>query len=387
MRPTNDRKKLSTAAKLDPNVYALCERITATLDRMANELKGYFIQQGNRTPTHEEVKAHLEAAFAPDRANQNMMHLLGFAREFQDQIETGNRQYKGARYADTTVKAYRSFLHKLEAFQEARNKVYTLNQIDHAFYVSFTAFLSVDLGNNPNTIGKEIKTLKTILRTAQELGIHDFGGYKTFHVPKLKLDPVVLTREELGKLEQLDLGDNLNWEKVRDLFLVGCYTAQRISDYGRISRDFIIEDEGRQYIEIRQKKVSETVLIPIKPELMAILKKYDFQVPDITGQHLNREIKKIAARAGIDSPVQIENYTNGGKKYFSSELKFNHITSHTARRTGATQMIEAGIPKAWVMSITGHRTEGQFDRYIGKDKRETFKLVADHPYFSGKLVS
>ena len=55
-------------------------------------------------------------------------------------------------------------------------------------------------------------------------------------------DTIYLTNKELQELSQLDLKANERLEIVRDLFLIGCYTGMRYSDYTNITKDQIDED-------------------------------------------------------------------------------------------------------------------------------------------------
>ena len=50
--------------------------------------------------------------------------------------------------------------------------------------------------------------------------------------------------------------------------------------------------------------------------------------------------------------------------------KWEAVSSHTARRSAATNMFKAGIPSISIMKITGHKTETQFMKYIKVSKEE-----------------
>ncbi len=40
------------------------------------------------------------------------------------------------------------------------------------------------------------------------------------------------------------------------------------------------------------------------------------------------------------------------------------ITTHTARRSFASNLTLAGVPKQYTMAVTGHKTERAFNKYI-----------------------
>lgn len=97
--------------------------------------------------------------------------------------------------------------------------------------------------------------------------------------------------------------------------MVGVWTAQRVSDYNNLSKDSIhtytkrwiedvpdplnpgktkpeIKEKDITYIDIRQKKTGAKVAIPCSRELLEILKKYDFQIPHLEDQVINRYLKE-----------------------------------------------------------------------------------------------
>ncbi len=77
----------------------------------------------------------------------------------------------------------------------------------------------------------------------------------------------------------------------------------------------------------------------------------------------NRELKAIGKLAEIDSKISItENI--GGRAIERIVKKYELITSHTARRTGATNLLSRGYSSMQIMKVTGHATEASFLKYI-----------------------
>jgi len=200
------------------------------------------------------------------------------------------------------------------------------------------------------------------------------------------VDNVYLTEEELMKLNNLDLSDNNAWSVTRDVFLCGCYTAQRYSDYSRLEKSNIKELQGKRVIELVQRKTGEKCIIPIRPELDVILKRYDYTLPKTWEQKINSNIKKVAEQAGITELVQVEK-NKGGHAVKTTYRKCDLIKTHTARRTGCTLMYLAGIPVIDIMKISGHKTEREFLKYVKVSKQETAVNLASHPYFMGVPLS
>ncbi|MFO7852017.1 MAG: hypothetical protein ACQERS_11285 [Bacteroidota bacterium] len=76
----------------------------------------------------------------------------------------------------------------------------------------------------------------------------------------------------------------------------------------------------------------------------------------------------------------------GGLKITSEVPKCDLIKTHTARRTGCTNMYLAGIKPIDIMKISGHKTEREFLAYIKTGKEETAKKLHSHPYFIGNQL-
>ena len=100
--------------------------------------------------------------------------------------------------------------------------------------------------------------------------------------------------------------------------------------------------------------------------------------------HANKDIKNIARRAGITSPVRVTELKDGMKVDLSVE-KCTRISTHTARRSGATNMYKAGIPSISIMKITGHTTEVNFLKYICIDREENAEVLYNNQFFNGKF--
>jgi integrase len=237
-----------------------------------------------------------------------------------------------------------------------------------------------------------------MMRQAREEGLHNNMEIerKAFKPLSEEVDNIYLTEEEVKALHNLDLSkfdltpsntklkpsEINNLPVVRDVFLVGCYLAQRYSDYSRLNNGMIKTIDGKKYVELIQQKTREKVIIPIKPELDEILRRYDYNLPKTFQPKVNKGIKIIARAAGITEMIQDEK-SRGGLIVKKEVPKCDLIKTHTARRTGCTLMFLAGLPSITIMKFSGHKTETEFLKYINVSKQETAILLSDHPYFGG----
>lgn len=324
------------------------------------------------------------------------VHLMDFYSEFVAD--------KSKKVAERTVTNYMQGYNRLMDYQRYKGITLDWGDLDKSFFNDYDNFLCTrpDLsGKKDKALKKERKNavyndatrhkrfteLRTIVRAARELGITDsiFDTYSFTHVEETKTpeNQVYLTRSELDKMLAVDLSAlPKGYEQARDIFMVGVWTAQRISDYNNIAPGSIqAGDDGRVYIHIRQTKTSKRVVIPATAELRAILAKYDNQLPHLSDQRINHHIHEIAKLAGLDEPIRTTS-TKGGKRQEITVEKYKLISSHTARRTGATLMYLSGMDELDICRITGHESAKMLRNYILADELDVMRtIVAKYDYF------
>ena len=366
---------------------------------------------------HDQQKAAEEEA-ARKEAEAKRMTLAKYIDMYISQIKSGARMTdKSRKYAPSTIRAIVTAMNQWKAFQKKVKKVYDFDDIDMQCYYDYTSFLmnktkvvdgkQVFDGYSINSVGKCVKELKAILYTAQIEGYHhnDLWKDKKFKGTRIEVDNVYLTREELDKIMALKYeGIHSGHGIARDIFMVGVWTAQRVSDYNNLSKDAIhtytkrtivdipdpenpgktkpvVEEKDITYIDIKQQKTGAQVAIPCSSQLLEILKKYDFQMPHLEDQVINRYLKEICKDAGIDQLVQIE-VTNGGTPKKVWKPKYELVHTHTARRTGATLMYLSGMDIYDIMKITGHTSPAMLRKYIKAENLTVVEKITDkYDYF------
>lgn len=274
------------------------------------------------------------------------------------------------------IRHYRNLARIVELFEKQLGIVVNTDSFDEKISEEFIHFLKGK--------GYKISTIKSFQqRTISMLNKANKAGYPAINSLSdisLKLDDsgaVYLSIEEIEKLNELRL--NKDNAQVRDLFVIGCLTALRYSDYSRLSEDNFVKGN----IEIATKKTGTRVVIPIHPIIAGMIERnkgYDFLRYKKTQQNFNVRIKTICKKAGFTEKIVIEQ-TVGFKKVKKSYKKYELISSHTARRSGATNMYMAGIPPFRIMMITGHKTESSFYLYIRIRKEENARTLSEHSYF------
>ena len=88
----------------------------------------------------------------------------------------------------------------------------------------------------------------------------------------------------------------------------------------------------------------------------------------------NRQLKKMSEYAKLHNGQPLyERYSHGQIMKFKYEL----VTTHTARRSGVTNLYKTGIlDTSEMMSISGHQTEKIFEQYIRMGKSEQADRIA-----------
>ena len=107
-------------------------------------------------------------------AKDRLKTLFGFFEDLITQTEKGGRVQPntGKPYSKATIQVYKNTLQRLKDFQSNRKRPIDFKTIDLDFYTDFTEYLSKRLKLSTNTIGKDVKTLKTVLNEATERGIN-----------------------------------------------------------------------------------------------------------------------------------------------------------------------------------------------------------------------
>ena len=373
-------------------VYELSEEIKHTIESLLSQ--GISITSAMTEKLIGDIVYREERIIAAQK--QHFVTLNQYVDRFITGISSGARQTeKGTNYAASTVKSIRAAMTQFGNFQIEKGRNVDFQDVDMNFYHEYTAYLK-EKNYSINSIGKCIKELKTILRAAESEGYEVNPKYKDkkFKGTRIEVDSIYLNRGDLEKIMDLDISKcSQGYALARDIFMVGVWTAQRVSDYNNLSRENIkqhripkIIDNKLTYkefqtVEIRQKKTGAKVSIPVSTELKNILERYDYQLPHLEDQLINRYMKDICRLAGLDELIQIQT-TKGGKAVKEYKHKWELVHSHTARRTGATLMYLAGMDYYDIMRITGHTSPAMLKKYIKADSIEVAdKITEKYSYF------
>ena len=249
--------------------------------------------------------------------------------------------------AEGTNKVYKALPQKIKSFEQSTGVKITFNYWNVDSLKLFSAYL-YNSGYLNDTVSNNIKALKAFLNWSYET-YHNNQSYKSFAVKWENHNVINLSANELQRLYEFDLSTNKRLEKVRDLFCIGVYTTQRYSDLRQLTPSQI---EGNYWI-LNSEKTRKLLKIPLNSKTCSILKKYNYSPAPMSNQKFNKALKEVGKIVGIDSPVQKVSYS-GIKRIIVNAPKYEFLSSHTARRTGITLLIENGVPLPMIQRITGH---------------------------------
>ena len=271
----------------------------------------------------------------------------------------------------TQERQRRLFKANLQKFMGTR---FGWDDIDTAFH--FRLILKMQAaGFALNYQWRTTSQLKALMSEARRLKLHTNMEYTLFQAKREDTDAVYLTKEEVELLWNYQPKGELK-RKARDLFMIGIYTAARFSDYSRLSMDMI--QDG--VIRFHQEKTRGVVMVPASTRVIEILKRNGGRAPALAQQHLNEHIKLVCKDLGINTPIEVSK-TIGASRELMTKEKWQMVSSHTARRTGATLLYMTGVPLKQVMLITGHKDEKAIRRYLRLTNEENAALLKDNEFF------
>lgn len=248
----------------------------------------------------------------------------------------------------TTIRNYNSTInHLLDFLDNSKQKSIELRNIDDSFLRKWDSFLlqKACITNSTttlhrNTINKYHTKFKVLLNIAIEEEIIDKNPYQKFRLKYVSTRRTFLTRPELDKLENHDLGNNQSLIRVRDKFLFSVYTGLRFADADNLRSENIEFDGNKYWIVLTQQKTGEYLRIPLLNKAKEIYDKYEcerilsgFVLPRLTNQKVNAYLKVIGNMVGIEKA----------------------LTHHVARHTSATTIfLSNGVPLEIVSKQLGH---------------------------------
>lgn len=281
--------------------------------------------------------------------------------------------------AERTLTGKQTVFNFLKDFQEAKSFKISFHKMDMEFFEALRKYCFeertiIDKDGNKrdgtiedNYFAKIVAVLKTFLNWAFDRDYLKDQTYKKFKATERETEVICLSMEEFLTLYNFEFKSK-RLSQVRDFFVFGCSTGLRFSDLISLQASHIQEE----FIVKNIQKTRENSIIPLNKYSKGILKKYENSVhdvlPKVSHQKFNEYLKECCREAGIDTPITITRFS-GGRRKDSTHPKYDLIASHAARKTFTTLSLLMGVPERVVKSITGHRKEENFRRYVNFTKQ------------------
>lgn len=337
-----------------------------------NELS--LAQSQNKLLNHTILKASLDNAFNKKTVKHADNSLYIFIDEFIKNAEVNEKRKSIKDKRNRTSNVLKQAFNRLKLFEASEKYPVTFSSVDMVFYQKYLKYCA---GKNLmiNTVGRDIKCIKTWMNAALRDKVSQCDGHKHRDFKELSVDTdtVYLTDDELKLIAELDIQDPFKSD-VRFWFLVGCYTGLRVSDYEK----FTLKAVKSGVLDIVPQKTSEKgqrVAIPLHPILSKMIKGLKV-LPEIPLEKvMNYNIKIICDLAEIREQVEVRTFYVD-RTETANIPKYDMVSTHTARRSFATNLYLAGFPAISIMKITGHKTEKAFMKYIRITPRDTANQLA-----------
>ncbi len=294
----------------------------------------------------------------------NQETLTGFAEQFIVDCESGVRlSPKRQKLKASAISSYRTTLGLLTKFQTNCDNVLYLNDFNQQDIDRFSDFMIIEEEYAMNTHSKVMMDTMQFFKYAVKLK----------KIPPAKLvelefdtrredtDSIYLTESEILELMNVSDFESPIHEHVRDVFVIGCFTGMRFSDYSVIDPTSIRNNR----LEIVQKKTGNKVTIPIHPEVVKILEKYNYLLPQVPpNNEFNRIIKIVGEKLPSLHTPFTKQITYGRELKELVALKYTYLQTHTARRSFCSNEYLKGTDPMIIMAISGHKSHKSFMRYI-----------------------
>ena len=372
-----------------------------------------------------------------EEEQQRLCMVANYYADFMQRISNGElRQGRdNSKYRQSSLSVWKTFGNHLTSYLKYKRCTdITFDAINKSFADGFTNFLE-SKGLMLGTINQQVNCFRRLCSAAAEDEKNkNLISLKVWHSHEEKdadkRAEIVLSESEIDELYNMKL-DGLR-EQVRDMWCLGYFCAQRVSDYSRLTRDnFSKTRGGEDVIVLQQQKTGKELIIPILDDrVFEICKKYNYKFPSLTRDTQNRFIKIVAKelsetvpslkewsrtllalreRNKEESYISMRKRIEAGEKLHGEESKrdkrmaqyaaehesgdmlykrdnsgavirqrWELITCHTSRRSQVTNMYDSGIFDVKdIMSVSGHTTIRNFERYLKRDAVSQAESIAE----------
>lgn len=217
-------------------------------------------------------------------------------------------------------------------------------QVDRTWVKQFMDVCLKDKGYSKGHTNRLVKFVKSVLRFAVSEGICQVTSALMVKVKQENKPIQFLNENELMQLEKFKFID-LRLDRVRDAFLFLCYTGLSYIDLKVFDSKQVYTDAfGNYFIKYYRVKNGNEAIVPMLPEALTLLKKYNGHIPVISNQKFNDYLKLVGISIGLEYP----------------------LTSHVGRKTCGSILLNKGLSIFTVKTILGHSSVKTTESYYAR---------------------
>lgn len=321
-----------------------------------------ILSYNTRANTSQNISPHLIKQDLFSVINEHSM-LLSFFRDWNE----SRKQQIGYGVRQSTHNKYELTIRRLEEFIRITYNASDIQfqRITLKFILNFETFLHVKYNLSNNSAARLVKIFKRIVLIAREEGIIQHNPF--LHHKSKTNTPLrtFLNEDELRRIINAKF-DTERLDKVRDMFLLCCFTGLSYADLFKLkAKDIQTGYDGAKWIIIKRLKTSSESRIKLLDLPLKILEKYHQKdkgkfdeplLPVISNANFNLYLKEVALKCGIDK----------------------RLTVHCGRHTLATTSLSNGLPIETLSKILGHtniRTTQVYARILDTKISEDIDLL------------
>jgi site-specific recombinase XerD len=301
-------------------------------------------------------------------------HLIGGSQSIITLVTNYHRECKAGQHTirEDTYRSYPSFGRKLRTYAlTIRKDDLLFDDVTVPMYHDFIRWMRSE-GLGDHAVATNIKHLKKFMNRGFDLGFHTNESHRKKAFKSLKpptQKKIYLTQTEINAFVEVDLVDHPLLLQEQDRFIVSYYFILRFKDSTtKIDRSKFLTQGAVYYFTNTSSKTGVSKFIPVKPLVKNILERLDYKLAAVSNQKANERVKMIAARAGLIDEVD-------------GNPKWSLVTTHTARRSAATNLWLGGAPLPEIMQLGGWRTESQLRTYLVASGIELASVSATRDFF------
>lgn len=325
----------------------------------------------------EDPSVEINLKYVKDELNKSQKFNNYILKEFfMDFISVKQKELKDK--SPTSLKDYQTIYNSIDDFEYTMKKTFLIKDINKGFVNDYTDYLKQERivsvktkkgikrvsrgGLNDNTIKKRLVLMYSFFKyLGKEYQVKI--SPEIYEVEK-DISPQsvyneVLTREEVKIVRDFNLDDKLD-RKVRDIFVFSCMTGLRWGDLQLIDKNDIQSSNGIRYIDMKTKKTTKDVVIPLNKTSFDIIERYNYSLKSISNQKFNDRLKIIFKKIDGFNKNSKKKNDKTNKNYKRWEL----ISIHKGRHTFITNLITSTTPVNVIMRYTGHTKLETLLKYI-----------------------